>query len=152
MTHHPHLDQLAEELFRVFSRTEYALKAAGYNNGDGPAQANWEKFALEVEDLITNPTTPELQEAINSFIDAPPKKQFIAGGVIQWRDSSPGTDSQSDRLLIYVRRVRNNLFHGGKFNDQWLDPQRSEPLLRHSLTVLKVCVEAVPAVKEAYHG
>ena len=152
MTHHPHLDQLAGKLFHVFSRTEYALKAAGYNNGDGAAKTNWRTFALVVEDLIANPSTQDLQEAIDFFFNAPPKKQVIVGGVIQWEASEPTTHSQADKLLIYVRRVRNNLFHGGKFNGHWFTPERSEPLLRHSLVILTACVESVPTVREAYHG
>lgn len=152
MAHHPHLDQLAEKLFYVFSRTEYSLKAAGYNNGDGAAKANWKNFALAVENMIATPTTQDLQEAIEFFFSAPPKKQVIFGGVIQWEVSEPATNSKADKLLIYVRRVRNNLFHGGKFNDYWFAPERSEPLLRHSLTILSACVESVPNVREAYHG
>lgn len=116
------------------------------------AEANWRKFALEVDGLIANPTTKDLREAIDFFFNAPPKKQVIVGGVIQWEISEPTTNSQADKLLIYVRRVRNNLFHGGKFNGHWFEPERSEPLLRHSLTILTACVESVPAVREAYHG
>ena len=152
MAHHPHLDQLAGKLFHVFSRTEYSHKAAGYNNGDGAAEANWKKFALDVENLIATPRTQDLQEAIEFFFSAPPKKQVIVGGVIQWKVSEPATNSEADKLLIYVRRVRNNLFHGGKFNEHWFAPERSEPLLRHSLTILSACVESVPNVREAYHG
>ena len=152
MTHHPHLDQLARTLFAVFSRTEYALKAAKYNNGDGAAEANWRTFALAVEDLIANPRSQELQEAINFFFNAPPKKQVIVGGVIKWEVAEPETNSQADKLLIYVRRVRNNLFHGGKFNEHWFAPERDEPLLRHSLTILTECVESVDTIREAYHG
>lgn len=152
MTRHPHLDQLAGKLFHVFSRTEYALKAAGYNNGDGAAEANWRAFALAVEGLIATPSTQELREAIDFFFNAPPKKQVIVGGVIQWEVSEPPINSQAEKLLIYVRRVRNNLFHGGKFNGHWFEPERSESLLRHSLTILTACVESVPTVREAYHG
>lgn len=152
MTRNQHLDQLAGKLFRVFSRTEYALKAAGYNNGDGPAEANWRKFALAVEDLIRCPTSQELLEAIDFFFSAPPKKQFIVNGIIQWKDLEPTTDSQADKLFIYVRCVRNNLFHGGKFNGHWFEPDRSEPLLRHSLTILEACVSSVAKVHEAYNG
>lgn len=152
MAHHPNLDELARKLFHVFSRAEYALKASGFNNGDGPAEANWRNFALSVDALIANPTSPELKEAIDFFFNAPPKKQVIIGGVIQWEVSEPQTNSQADKLLVYVRRVRNNLFHGGKFNGHWFEPERSEPLLRHSLTILSACVESVPSVQEAYHG
>ena len=152
MTPHPNLDDLASKLFHVFSRTEYALKASGFNNGDGEAQANWRNFASAVEAVVANPSTPALQEAIDFYFNAPPKKQVIVGGVIQWQVSDPQTDSRADKLLIYVRRVRNNLFHGGKFNGHWFEPERSEPLLRHGLTILTACVESVPSVQKAYHG
>lgn len=152
MLHNQHLDELAGKFFQVFSRIEYALKVSGFNNGDGPAEANWRNFALSVEALIANPATPELIEAIDFFFRAPPKKQVIVGGVIHWEVSEPQTNSQADKLLVYVRRVRNNLFHGGKFNGHWFEPERSEPLLRHSLTILNACIESAPSVREAYYG
>ncbi|MFC1833865.1 hypothetical protein ACFL2Q_03910 [Thermodesulfobacteriota bacterium] len=147
-----HLDDLAYQLFHVFSRTEYALKAAGYNCGEGAAKANWRRFALAVEDLIANPTTTEVTEAIEFIFSAPPKKQMIVDGLITWADVEPQTNSRADKLLQYVRRVRNNLFHGGKFNGRWFAPERSEPLLRHSLAILKAVIEFVPDVSHAYHG
>ncbi len=151
MTSHSHLDQLAGNLFHVFSRTEYTLKASGFNNGNGPAEANWRTFALAVEAVIAAPSSPALKEAIDFFFDTPPNKQVIVDGAIRWEVSEPQTDSKADKLLVYVRRVRNNLFHGGKFNGHWFAPERSEPILRHSLTVLSACVEFVPSVQEAYH-
>lgn len=152
MRPHESLDRLAAKLFHVFSRTEYALKAAGYNNGDGNAEANWNKFALAVEGVVANPTSPELKEAIDFIFNAPPKKQIIADGIIEWASVEPNTNSRADKLLQYVRRIRNNLFHGGKFNGHWFAPERSEPLLRHSLVILNACVEATREVREAYHG
>ena len=152
MIQHEHLDDLASQLFQVFSRTEYALKASGYNHGDGAAEANWRKFAQAVESVIANPSSPELKDAIDFMFNAPPKKQVIIGGNIQWEPAEPSSDSRADKLLIYVRRVRNNLFHGGKFNGHWFEPERSEPLLRHSLVILSACVESVPEVSKAYYG
>lgn len=152
MTSHQHLDRLATKLFRVFSRTEYALKASGFNNGDGKAEANWQQFASAIEDIIANPQATELKEAIDFIFNAPPKKQIIVGGIIQWADVEPNTNSRADKLLQYVRRVRNNLFHGGKFNGHWFAPERSEQLLRHSLVILTAVVEAVPKVRDAYHS
>lgn len=152
MTRHPHLDDLATQLFHVFSRTEYALKVSGFNNGDGDAKANWKDFALAVENLIANPSSQELRGAIDFIFSAPPMKQVIVGGMIQWEGSVPPTNSRADKLLVYVRRVRNNLFHGGKFNGHWFEPERSELLLRHSLVILSSCVESVDVVREAYYG
>lgn len=152
MTQHKLLDDLAGELFHVFSRLEYSLKATGYNNGDGKAEANWRKFALDVEGLIANPTPKPLKDAIDFILNAPPKKQVIRNGLIKWETAEPTTNSLADKLLIYIRRVRNNLFHGGKFNGHWFDPERSEPLLRNSLVVLSCCMESAPDVREAYYG
>ena len=152
MTRDHHLDNLAAQFFQVFSRIEYALKVTGYNNGNGPAEANWQKFANAVDHLIANPTSPELKEAIEFNFNSPPKKQMIVDGLIRWKKVEPDTSSRADKLLQYVRRVRNNLFHGGKFNDHWFAPERSEPLLQHSLVILSVVIEAIPEVKEAFHG
>lgn len=146
------LDKLAAKFFQLFSRTEYAMKVAGYNNGNGPAEANWQKLALDVEDLIANPTSPNLREAIDFIFKAPPKKQMIINGLIQWENVKPDTSSRADKLLQYVCRVRNNLFHGGKFNGRWFEPERSESLLQHSLIILSAVIEAIPAVKEAFNS
>ena len=154
MSGHDALDALATELFRTFSRVEYALKASGYNTGDGDATANWTMFAKEpaVEALVAAPQDPAMQAAIAFIFGAPPKKQVVENGLLAWKVVEPATNSQADRLLIYVRRVRNNLFHGGKFNGHWFEPERSRPLLEHSLVVLQAVVAAVPAVFEAYKG
>ncbi|RSE62670.1 hypothetical protein EGT81_09445 [Alcaligenes faecalis] len=150
MANHENLDKLAFELFQVFSRTEYALKASGFNHGDGNAKANWREFALAIEALIVHPTSLALEQAIACFHEAPPKKQIIVDGAIQWEVREPQTDSEADKLLTYVRRVRNNLFHGGKFNGHWFAPERSAPLLRHSITILIAAVRFVPSVRDAY--
>lgn len=106
MTHDPTLDELAGKFFHVFQRTEYALKASGFNNHNGEAKANWRDFALSLEKLIENPTTPDLRMAIDFILNAPPKKQMVFDGVIKWEVSEPKTNSQADKLLIYIRRVR----------------------------------------------
>lgn len=50
MTYDQYFNQLANEMFKVFSRTEYSLKAAGFHKGDGDAEADWRQFALAVEE------------------------------------------------------------------------------------------------------
>lgn len=146
------LHRLAAEFFYVFARMEYALKASGFHYGDGPAEPNWTDFAKSVETIITNPSTSELKDAIEFILSAPPKKQFIAGGAIEWREIQPSTNSKADALFQYVRRIRNNLFHGGKFNGHWFAPERSESLMKAALVVLRQSIEAQPQVSEAFHG
>jgi hypothetical protein len=146
------LDRVAHELFRTFARFEYALKATGFHNGDGTAEPNWRLFAESIPDALNNPQAAELKEAIQYILNHPPKKQIITDGILAWSEAPPDTDLRSDLVLIYVRRVRNNLLHGGKFNGRWFEPERSELLLRHSLTILRACLAASDNVREAFHS
>tara|TARA_R110002124_G_scaffold86074_1_gene222852 strand:+ start:676 stop:1134 length:459 start_codon:yes stop_codon:yes gene_type:complete len=146
------LDDLAFEFFKEFARAEYALKASGFHKGEGNAEANWPDFAEQVEPLIQNPSSEALEDAINFILQTPPKKQVIQEGVIQWSESPPNHPVKAENLLIYVRRVRNNLFHGGKFNGHWFAPERSEALLRHCLVILRACIDFVDSAREAYNG
>ncbi len=146
------LNMLATNLFRTFARFEYALKAAGFHNGDGPADPNWRGFAVSVAAIFDEPQDEALKEAVAYMLEHPPNKQMVEDGVLSWDAAPPQTDLQSDRVLLYVRRVRNNLFHGGKFNGRWFAPERSAELLRHSLTILNACLAASEPVNEAYHS
>lgn len=144
------LNELAVEMFRTFSRFEYALKATGFHNGK--AEPNWRAFSASINAHLENPNNDALAEAIEYIIEQSPKKQIIENGNLSWSTARPDTNLQADLILLYVRRVRNNLFHGGKFNGRWFAPERSEQLLRHSLTILLSCLEASHEVNEAYHN
>lgn len=146
------LDQLAGEMFRTFARFEYALKAAGFHKGDGAAEPNWRLFAESLSAVFDDPCTLDLKEAVQYILDHPPKKQIVDAGNLAWSEAAPSTNLRSDLALTYVRRVRNNLFHGGKFNGRWFEPQRSELLLRHCLTILHTCLKASDDVRRAFHS
>ena len=64
--------------------------------------------------------------------------------------------SSSDRtaqgLFGHLRRVRNNLYHGGKFNGRWIAPDRSRDLIAHSLTLLEALVKHDTNLKNAIYG
>lgn len=146
------LDRLAGEMFQTFSRFEYALKAAGFHTGEGEANSNWRGFALTVPNIFDDPQDQALKNAVAYLLAHPPKKQMIEGNVLTWKEVAPETDLKSDEVLIYVRRVRNNLFHGGKFNGHWFEPQRSKELLHHALVILRACLAASDNVRAAYDG
>jgi len=146
------LNQLATDMFRTFARFEYALKATGFHNGDGDAKPDWRSFAESVPAIFDNPADATLKEAVEYILKHPPKKQIIRDGNLMWSEATPGTNPQSNLVLQYVKRVRNTLFHGGKFNDHWFEPERSELLLRHSLTILNACLDASQDVREAYEN
>ena len=146
------LNDKAIKLFYQFARMEYALKATGYHFGDGDAKPNWTKFAKsnEIEELIANPSSQELADAIKYVRDNPPRKQIVENGKLEWSESAPTTNSDADLLLLYVRRVRNNLFHGGKFNGHWFAPERSEQLIDCARIILENCRISSTDIDEAY--
>jgi hypothetical protein len=145
------IDALAFTFFREFARCEYCLKVVGLRdpNRKDPT-ADWGSFAAEVLPVFDTPQSTELAIATNYYLTKPPKKQVVHGEILAWEEVQPDHKSKAELVLRLVCRVRNNLFHGGKFNGQWFAPQRSEELLTHGLTILSAVVAAHSKVREAY--
>jgi hypothetical protein len=130
---------------------KHDLKISGYHNYAGDAQVDWRRVSEELEELFLHPDTTEFKEAIQFYINYPPMKQMIVNGSLKWENIEPNTDLLSDKILLYIRRVRNNLFHGGKFKGRYFaDPERSETLIDYALIVLDRCLSVLPDVKQAY--
>ena len=121
-------------------RFEYALKAMGYHRGDGDALPDWDRFAQSVEAIFREHPTQQFEAAVKYLVDNTPKKQIIKDGKLEWKASYSEAESIAVRVILYIRHVRNNLFHGGKVGGYWFEPQRSRELLEHSLAVLEVAV------------
>jgi len=147
--HVENLEKLAIELFKKFARMEYALKAAGFHNGEGRAEPNWDKFACTIQGQLEHDSV--IAEAVKYMKEQPPKKQVVRDGLLEWEVAKPSA-SETHELLLCVRRVRNNLFHGGKFNGHWFAPERSETLLRNSLSILDACLRLSSELNEAFHS
>jgi hypothetical protein len=77
-------------------------------------------------------------------------KQVIRNNMIHWEQGEPGNIPRANLILLHVCRVRNNLFHGGKFYDHWFPPIRDINLLKHSLTILCACLAVSEPVRDAY--
>ena len=148
------LHKLAGEFFRLFSRFEYALKVTKYLKSTKDAEPDWTKFAIQIHNTFEQLTDSDLDlmNAVNFILNAPPKKQVNNNGQVDWKTSSPDSENQTDLLLKYVRRIRNNLFHGGKFNGRWFEPQRSGPLINAGIKILYTCLKIKKKVYDAYHG
>lgn len=145
------IDILAYRIFREFSRMEYALKATRFfKPNKRNAEPDWTAFARSIENTFSQISDTQLLKAMSYFDEYPPKKQVIEDGVLAWCSRPPQGSSAEDFYIQCVKRVRNNLFHGGKFNGVWFAPERSEILLRHSLTILKASRRVSPTVHEAY--
>jgi hypothetical protein len=143
---------LAEEFFFIFARFEYSLKIVGYRKReDGEAESDWAKLSKDLEGTFRNPPSVELAKAIDYFMQHPPKKQMVRNSNLKWEENLPPTKLLADKVMIYVRRVRNNLFHGGKFGTQYLeDPERSEELMKYGIVILNSCLDALPKLGAAF--
>lgn len=118
----PKASSAKSDLFVAYARFEFALKEAGFLNGkDGErAVPNWTQFIAEepIADLVR-----ELSDDIDvaTLIAEPPSQQIIRGGTLGWAKQLPTPISSSRDLLIAVKVIRDNLFHGGKSGESQRD-------------------------------
>jgi len=146
--------ELACEFLGVFARYEFALKVTGFAEGDArDVRPAWGCYAKTIAAPFSQLSDPELSVAVDYLLNHPPKKQVLVSGALQWRDAPPEPSrSRLEQVLVMVRRVRNNLFHGGKFLDPQATPGRDQLLVNYSLVVLRACLPLDPKVEAAYDG
>ena len=135
--------ELVFRFFLVFSRFEYALKRAGFTSGSTEVvHPAWECFSSRYRSVFNPSQTPDLRSACDYFIANPPRKQILDSGSLGWSEPQFRIDEPFlTWLLLMVRSVRNNLFHGGKFPIAPIqEPARNPELLRHALTIICACL------------
>ena len=159
MNSHQHLlrltgtdDGVLLKFFVNFSRFEYALKRAGFvTSGEyHSAKANWRGFAEKVSVGLGDVTEEEFKNAKSYLIKHPPRRQVFRDHSIRWEANGRwNKESEGQYLLRLVRDVRNNLFHGGKYDNESVDDQslRNSELLSASLTILDWCLKLEDRVK-----
>jgi hypothetical protein len=138
----------------TFARLEYALKASGeFLRQTKDAEADWISFAGAIENAIDISSKACLKESIEYILNNPPRKQVNDNGVIRWKAASPSQSNETKDLIVYVCRIRNNLFHGGKFTGGYLeDFDRDFSLVKAALCILKEIVNFNVKVRNAFYG
>jgi hypothetical protein len=128
---------LTVEFIGVFARFEYALKRAGYVEGDDKrVGAAWDRFARDLTALGPDILAP-IVGCCPYLLNHPPKKQVLEDGQLAWEVRGPAGGPAIEEILLSVRTVRNNVFHGGKFPEGAVaEPLRDEHLIRDCLAVL----------------
>ena len=147
------LDRQAHEFFKLFAQYEFALKMMGYCQAgrNDQAEPQWDRFACEIAHPVMDLATPEVAEAREYLLTTPPKRQVWRGDHVAW-ELVNNEDRSVQMLFAHIRRVRNNLFHGGKFHDRWIDPDRSEALISRSLLLLRALANENGDLREALKG
>ena len=141
------------KFFLIFSRFEYALKQAGFLKNDR-AKPDWDSFSDKINDYLPSRKNEydEFRNAIDYLNRCPPRIQIVkernGKKLLDWKRYKP-QGNEACVLTEYIRRIRNNLFHGGKFP---FDPEHDIPLINHATTVLKHLLELESAskVKKCY--
>ena len=114
------------------------LKEKGFFQANGKKiNVDWDRFANEV---IGNSFLEDLGDKAQyaEFILSEPPKRQVANedNQIIWQDVA-NNDKSVQSLFGHITRVRNNLYHGAKFNGTWFDPQRSKDLIEASVIILR---------------
>ncbi len=147
--------RLAWAFFVFFSRMEYALKRTQrYLKNLPKAEPNWDKFGSDHDERFRESLSPRAAEALRYFEANPPRKQIRVDGTLGWSEPSWKLDSEKvlTWLLLVIRTVRNNLFHGGKFPlVPTQDPSRDRDLLVHSIAVLNSALELDGEVRSKFY-
>ena len=131
--------ELIIEFFIAFARFEFALKESGFTNGGNySVTPNWDTFVSNIRPNYYKPKSKELKNAIDYIINQSPRIQILLNGKLGWRQRifQPG-DDQITKLKQSICDIRNNLFHGGKFQGIYEeDISRNYRLLKYSIIIL----------------
>lgn len=144
---------LVIEFFIIFSRFECALKASGFfTPGKEKAIPWWEGFAASIGGSFDRSKTELLDGAVKVLLESPPRVQRVRNAQVVW-EGRPFqlNDPDSYRLALSIRDIRNNLFHGGKFNGQYeVDIGRNYVLISSAILILQEWLELNEEVKTAF--
>lgn len=129
------------EFFALFSRLEFALLASGYSGGDVGANAwvTWDSVANDIHKSFFAEASVDKGVAILFREPARTLAKNAAGGCEFVEGQVPRTSAE---LLLQVRTIRNNLFHGSKVH--FTDRDRllvvaGIRVIRHVLDALDKC-------------
>lgn len=144
---------LIVEFFVTFSRFECALKSSQFVSGDNErAWPNWEQFVASIRPAFDKNHSPELRNAFDYILNHRPRIQMVQGNQLGWRDREFQTNEpEINRVGLSIRDVRNNLFHGGKFQGNFQqDVSRNYILLKNSIIVLNDWLRLSDIVRNNY--
>ena len=140
------------EFFIAFSRFEFALKASNFVKGGERVSANWDTFV----NLIANDFNPnssiELKTATHYIITNPPQVQSLHENNIVWSKRNIEANTPIiNKLRLHITDIRNNLFHGGKFNDTFSpENSRNYVLLKSAIIILNNWLELSPEINSNF--
>jgi hypothetical protein len=137
---------VAVRFFESFARFENALKRAGYLKNKEIAEADWDRFARDLEPSFLDDVRASGQAS--TLISQPPKRRVTRNDRLEWQEAQQVTDAAS--LFNAIRRARNNLYHGEKFIGAPSPDNRDKRLLGESLWVLEFALSKNANLRTKY--
>jgi hypothetical protein len=141
--------------FLNFARFEFALKASGFTRlrGRDGVEPNWDNFINSITEVFNKDHSEELRKACDYILSNPPKRQVLSNNGIPWEDNNPRISENNTEFIIrMVKQIRNNLFHGGKYDSESAkNSERKTILLNSALTILDYCLSLNGDLKYNYN-
>lgn len=140
------------EFFIKFARFEYALKKNGYyiikKETDVIEQTDFDTYGKKYRSQNLEKT---LEEFVQSLDRDPVGKLKIDGTYLKVKADAK---SSIQRLLCYLRRIRNNLFHGVKYCNLIEDNTngRNQFLIENGVKAIDFLVTLDENVQKTYQG
>ncbi|WP_421951708.1 hypothetical protein [Pelagibacterium sp.] len=130
------------EFFAVFARFEYAMKATRYCGGDrhGNAVPDWRSLKDELGGAIAESGDEVTNKAIGYLVNEPPLVQKFVDGRPEFREVPLDGNTLGAQAIEAAKRVRNNLFHGGKHTPH-SPPERDAKLVQTAFAILEACLK-----------
>lgn len=151
--------KLLLDFFLTLAQFEFALKNSGFHvRRPGelcyPAHPDWDRFAESLRNSFDAGRTPTLRKASDYLLISPPWEEVVIESGLGWNTKPPEESLPTIvRLIRCVRRIRNNLFHGGKFTTLPIqDGNRNRVLFQSALVVLEECLRLSDDVRSVYEG
>ncbi len=145
--------ELIFRFFVIFSRFEYAMKRcrcfkrSKVEGESRRAEPDWDALAIRTSicGRLQNAGNESVAEAYAYLINNPPKTEIVVGSSIDFVPTLQSDDHTDERhVLSLVQKVRNNLFHGGKFQSgpvlDFTDRVRNGKLIASSIVILEHCL------------
>ena len=132
------LDELALKFFKLYAQYEFHLKENGFFvETRGKILVDWDRFVNQRIGSTFIEQMEDKSESAEYILNSPPKKQIVnAQNQVVWDDVS-NTERSVQILFGHIARIRNNLFHGAKFNGTWFSPDRNILLIKNGIIVLE---------------
>jgi len=140
--------ELACEFFATFSRFEFALKENDICYiSNGRVSPDWNSFRDWADENIALITDPVLMQHLVNLTKEPPQVQTAPRG---WANIELQGSTVFGQAINAAQRVRNNLFHGGKYTPN-SSPGRDEMLVTSAMALLYACLILRPALGDTYN-